>query len=100
MNEKNLTYAVLIGVLVVGMIGISGITNTGAVVKNTGVLPSSGCDCEITSFDYSGNPIGKEIHFIRTRSRAAATPGECTNRCQTYYKTTKWKSVVGWPATN
>ena len=101
MNEKTILASTLFAVLLVGIIGIAGLTaqETGMTVKTTSsVRPRGGCCCEIQMFDFRGNEIGAQIQTIRGVSRQARTDAKCDNRCNIQFGRTSSarRTVSGW----
>ena len=101
MKEKAIMVSTLLAVLVVGFIGMVGLTaqQTGLTIQRTSSVRQRGaCCCEIQMFDFRGNGIGSQIQTITGVSRQARTDSACDNRCGIQFGRTSSarRQVSGW----
>jgi len=78
MEDKRIGFIMMIVVLVLGMFAV---INMASDATGATVLQKRQCCCEITRFDFYGNPTGTEIHPITVRSAEAWNDASCSNRC-------------------
>lgn len=77
MSEKSIAFFSLVAVIAVGIVSFIGMNevNTGATIIE------KACCCEITQFDFYGNPMGVHVQPVRVRSFEAYNDAACNNRC-------------------
>ncbi len=75
-----LAFFSLLAVIVVGIIGFVSMNNIDAAT-----VIEKACCCEITQFDFYGNPLGIHVQPVRVRSFEAYSDAACNTRCDVMF---------------